>query len=63
MGSGDFFRNEGLRSRLAWAMARDGFTVVPRLDGEILATKPPLAYWMVALPARWWGDLPLPLAR
>lgn len=63
MGAGDFFRNEGLRARVAWTMARDGLTVVPRLDGELLATKPPLVYWLVALPARWWGDLPLPLAR
>lgn len=63
MGTGDFFRNEGLRSRVAWTMARDGLTVVPLLDGELLATKPPLVYWLVAVPARWWGDLPLALAR
>ena len=63
MTSGDFFRNEGLRSRVAWTMARDGLTVVPRLDGELLATKPPLVYWLVAVPARWLGDLPLALAR
>lgn len=61
--SGDFFRNEGLRARIAWTMARDGFTIVPRLDGEWLATKPPLAYWLVAVPARCLGDLPLSCAR
>ena len=63
MGTGDFFRNEGLRSRVAWTMARDGLTIVPRLDGELLATKPPLVYWLVAAPARLLGDIPLALAR
>src|SRR5437764_13093890 len=46
--AGELYRNEGLRALIGAECLR-GHWVVPQLYGEPMLTKPPLAYWLVAL--------------
>lgn len=42
-------RNESRRARIAQEMLDTGNFIIPRLEGKVILTKPPLFYWAVSL--------------
>src|SRR5689334_21146566 len=44
----DFTSNEGRYAEVAREMVTSGDYVVPRLNGSVMLTKPPLLYWLTA---------------
>jgi len=51
LGDSNFYhvRNESRRAEVAREMLETGNWIVPQLEGEVILTKPPLFYWLVAL--------------
>jgi 4-amino-4-deoxy-L-arabinose transferase-like glycosyltransferase len=47
--------DEPREADIAWRMSWQSDKAVPLLAGEAFCEKPPLAYWVAALPMRWWG--------
>lgn len=56
LNAGELYRNEGLRALIGAECLR-GHWVVPTLYGEPILTKPPLAYWLVALVSAPFGQV------
>ena len=54
IGSTDVYVMEGIVADGAREMVRTGEWAVPRLHGEIYMYKPPLAYWLAAIPLQIW---------
>ncbi len=57
IGATDVYVMEGIVADGAREMVRAGEWAVPRLHGEIYMYKPPMAYWLAAVPLQFWGDL------
>ena len=56
LSAGELYRNEGLRA-LVGAECLRGHWIVPTLYGEPILTKPPLAYWLIALVSAPFGQV------
>jgi 4-amino-4-deoxy-L-arabinose transferase-like glycosyltransferase len=50
-------------AEIAREMIRSGDWIVPRLNGEIYIDKPPLLFWLIALPSHLYGSVTPFLAR
>ncbi|MCX8116828.1 MAG: glycosyltransferase family 39 protein [Desulfobacterota bacterium] len=50
-------------AEVAKEMIRSGDWVVPRLNGEIFLHKPPLLFWLIAIPSKLYGEVTPFLAR
>lgn len=47
--------SESRRAEVSREMVVNGDWIVPRLNGQVFATKPPLGYWLMAASFRWTG--------
>src|SRR4030042_5021562 len=50
-------------AEVAKEMIQSGDWVVPRFNGEIFLHKPPLLFWLIALPSKIYGSVTPLLAR
>jgi len=50
-------------AEIAREMIRSGDWVVPRLNGEIFIDKPPLLFWLIAIPSYFYGSVTPLIAR
>jgi 4-amino-4-deoxy-L-arabinose transferase-like glycosyltransferase len=54
-GRGYWTPDEPREADIAWRMSWQADKAVPQLAGEAFCEKPPLTYWIAALPIRLWG--------
>src|SRR5258708_13905083 len=55
LGRGYWTPDEPREADIAWRMSWQADKAVPLLAGEAFCEKPPLTYWVAALPIRLWG--------
>lgn len=55
-GRGFWTPDEPREADIAWRMSWQADKAVPLLAGEPFCEKPPLTYWMAAVPIKLWGD-------
>src|ERR1700719_522492 len=55
LGRGYWTPDEPREADIAWRMSWQPEKAVPLLAGEAFCEKPPLTYWLAAVPIRWFG--------
>src|SRR5271170_5878257 len=56
LGRGYWTPDEPREADIAWRMSWQPDKAVPLLAGEAFCEKPPLTYWLAAVPIRFFGD-------